>query len=174
MLGPILRRLEDLAPVASVVAAYLRPFITRKTVVTSLTSFLADAERSQSSFLSTWLFAAMLEHPGSLPIGWVEQAKRRLQDRNQPAFLRVVAAVVVARGRRASDIAWIKSDIDREHDPVALRGYVVGLHWVRELDKGTQRRLGARSPQLAATVSFLQGRVVLPSLVYSNTKLKLD
>jgi hypothetical protein len=96
-----------------------------------------------------------------------------VKDRNQPGYLRAVASIVMARGRRASDIAWIRNDIDREHDPAVLRGYAVGLHWLNELDKTTQRRLIARDPQLARTVAYLQGRVVLPSLVYANAMLRV-
>ena len=173
VLGRVLRRLEDLAPVASVVAAYLRPFITRPRVVESLAAFLGDTARAHSPHLATWLFAAMLEHPGTLPAEWADQAARRVKDRNQPAFLRAVAAVVMARGGRAADITWMKNDIQREHDPAVLRGYAVGLHWRRELDKGTQRRLISRSPRLATTVDYLQGRVVLPSLVYKATHLRV-
>lgn len=161
----VLARLEDLAPVASVVAAYLRPFITRRRVVDSLSSFLGDPARCQSSYLSTWLFAAMLEHEGRLPARWADEAAKRVKDRNQPEFLRAIAAVVMLRAGRPSDSDWIKSDIHREHDPEVLRGYAVGLHWVHELDKTTQRRLVARGRSVATAVAYLQGRNRLPSLV---------
>jgi excisionase family DNA binding protein len=168
VLTRVLRRLEDLAPVASVVAAYLLPFIRRGHVVRSLAAFLGDAERCQSPFLATWLFAVMLHYPSTLPAVWVEQAMARLRDRNEPAYLRAVAAVVAARGNRAADVGWIKSDVQRERDPHVLRGYAVGLHSVEQLDRTTQKRLIARDGRLRHTVDYLQGRTTLPSLIYRS------
>ena len=128
VLGRVLARLEDLAPLASVVAAYLRPFVSRKRVVEGLSTFLADSARSYSPHLATWLFAVMLEHPDPLPPKWAQQAARRVKNRNEPAFLRAVAAVAMARGYRAADVKWIKDDVQKEHDPAVLRGYAVALH----------------------------------------------
>ncbi len=173
VMGQVLKRLEDLAPVATVIPPYLRPFISRKRVVDGLTAFLSEPQRSHSAYLVTWIFAAMLEHPDPVPPAWVHQAAVRVKDRNQPAYLRAIAAVVMIRGGRAADINWIRNDINREHDPTVLRGYAVGLHWVSELDRGTQRRLIARAPVLAATTKYLQGRSTIPSLVYPNTKLRV-
>jgi excisionase family DNA binding protein len=169
----VLNRLEDLAPVARVLAAYIRSFITRPRVVTSLADFLGDPARCQSPYLSTWLFAAMLEHPGKVPARWADQAAERVRDRNQPEFLRAIAAVVMLRGGRPADRDWIKSDISREHNPEVLRGYAVGLHWIHQLDKTTQRTLIARSASLATTVAYLQGRNRVPSLV-SRSQLTID
>ncbi len=173
VLSQVLRRLEDLAPVASLVAAYLLPFIQRPRVVAALKSFLADPERCHSPFLSTWLFAAMLEHPTPLPGVWADQAMARVRDRNQPAYLRSVAAVVAARANRPADIAWIRSDVQREHDPYVLRGYAVGLHAVVAFDRTTQRRLVSRDASLANTVAYLQGRLNLPSLVYRERRIPI-
>ena len=170
----VLNRLDDLAPLASVVASYLRPFIERRKVVASLAGFLADPARTQSDYLTIWLLAAMLEHRGILPSSWADQAARRVKDRRRSPLLRAVAAVVMARGRRPADIAWIKRDIRREHDPGVLRGYAVALHWVHELDLGTQRALIGRLPALEPTLRYLQGRTVLPSLVYRDATLRID
>ena len=171
MLASVMRRLEDLAPIASVVAAYLLPLVGDKRVVDGLTKFLKDDERAHSPFLVTWLFATMLERAGPLPLGWVDEAARRVKDRNQPAYLRAVAAVVLARGNRPADVAWMKADIHREHDPGVLRGYVVGLHWADALDRNTQRRLSLKSPRLAKSLVYLAGRKRLPSLVYPDGQL---
>ncbi len=168
----VLRRLEDLAPVSRIVAAYLRPFITRPRVVESLAGFLGDPARCQSSYLSTWLFAAMLEHPGTLPARWADEASRRVKDRNEPEFLRAIAAVVMLRGGRPADRDWIKSDVSREHNPEVLRGYAVGLHWIHGLDKTTQRALTARSQSVGIAVAYLQGRSHVASLV-SKTQLPI-
>ena len=171
VVGRVLKRLEDLAPIASIVAQYLQPFISRRSVVRELGQFLADPTRSYSTHMVAWLLAAMLEHPGNLPPQWVKEASKRLKDQNEPVYLRAIAAIVVARGGRSADIAWIKKDLQREHDPMVLRGYAVGLHWAHALGKQTQRQLVARSPQLAKTVAYLQGRSTLPSLIYSERTL---
>jgi excisionase family DNA binding protein len=173
VLTRVLNRLEDLAPLASVVAAYLRPFISRPRVVNGLARFFADPQRSYSPFLGTWLFAAMLEHPGTLPSAWADQAAARVKDRNAPSHLRSVAAVVMARGRRAADIDWIKAEIAAEHDPEVLRGYAVALHWVGALDRATQKQLIGVAPSLAVTMRYLAGRTQLPSLVATGQMLKV-
>ena len=168
VLRQVLKRLEDLAPLASVVAAYLQPFTSRKAVIQGLVDFLADPSRCYSTYLATWLFAAMLEHPGPLPRGWLDQALRRLKDRNQPDFLRAVAAVVVGRGQRAADVSWMKREISREHDPSVLRALAVGLHCAGQLDRGTRKKMIARVPKLRRTVDYLEGGSRLPSLVYTD------
>jgi excisionase family DNA binding protein len=173
VLKQVLNRLEDLTQIASVVGAYLPPFISRDSVVRGIGGFLADPARSYSTYGVTWLLATMLEHPDPLPEQWVGEATRRLKELNQPVYLRAVAAVVVARGGRSADISWIKRDIQREHHPTVLRGYAVGLHWARALDRQTERQLTARSPQLAQTVAYLRGRTRLPSLIYRDRTLSL-
>jgi hypothetical protein len=156
-----------------VVAASLQHFTQRRLVVDELATFLATPTRAYSPYLVTWLLAAMLEHPGRMPEAWVAQAAKRVKDRNEATFLRAVAAVVMLRGGRASDIVWIKRDIMREHDPFVLRGYTVGLHWAGELDRGVQNQLTARSAALVPTVEYLRGRRVLPSLVFRDTILRI-
>jgi excisionase family DNA binding protein len=173
VLKQVLSHLEDLAPIASVVGAYLPPFITRDSVVSGIGDFLADEERSYSPYGVTWLLATMLEHPDPLPAPWIREAARRLKDRNQPVYLRAVAAVVVARSGRRADIDWIKRDIQREHHPTVLRGYAVGLHWAGALGRQTEKQLVTRSPRLTQTVDYLRGRAQLPSLIYRDRSLVL-
>jgi excisionase family DNA binding protein len=168
VLSQVLRRLEDLAPLSSVVAAYLQPFMARKTVTTALAEFLGDPSRSYSDHLTTWLLAAMLEHQGKLPADCVDQALRRVQDRNQPGYLRAVAAVVVGRGRRPADVSWMKKEISQEHDPIVLRAFAVGLHCAHALDGDAQKKLISRIPTLRRSISYLEGRSRLPSLVYTD------
>ena len=115
----------------------------------------------------------MLEHPGQLPDGWLDQALARMKDRNQPAYLRAVAAVVVGRGRRPGDISWMKKEISQEHDPSILRAIAVGLHVAHALDKGTQKKLIARIPTLRRTIAYLEGRSRIPSLVYTDRWLEV-
>jgi excisionase family DNA binding protein len=169
----VLARLEDLAPVATVVAAYLQPFIAEKAVITGVASFLRDPSRSYSQYLCTWLFAAMLEHPGPQPQAWTDQALKRVKDRNQPDYLRAVAAAVVGRGRRTGDISWMRKEISREHNPVVLRGFAVALFWAGRLDGPTGKRLASGRPHLKRTVDYLKGRTRLPSLVSTRRWLYL-
>jgi excisionase family DNA binding protein len=173
VIGQVLKRLEDLAPLASVVAAYLQPFISRKKIVKGLGYFLADPLRAYSDYLSTWLFAVMLEHPGPMPREWVDQARTRVKNRNQPNYLRAITAVIVARGERAGDISWMKQEISREHDPIVLRGFTVGLHWAGQLDKAAQKKIVARAPHLNQTINYLRGRSRLPSLVYTDRWIEI-
>lgn len=173
-LNLVLGRLGDLAPVASVVAAYLRPFITRKQVLDGLTAYLESETENHSSHLCTWLFATMLEHPGGMPDAWADEAGRRVKDRNEPEFLRAIAAVVFLRAGRPADVDWVKADIQREHDPEVLRGYAVGLHWAHALDKTTQRHLATRSAATATAIEYLQGRNRLPSLVSKAGTLAVE
>lgn len=116
----------------------------------------------------------MLEHPGRLPACWAEHGRTRAFDRNEPTYVRALAAVVMVRGGEAADIARIKSDISREHDPAVLRGYAVALHWASQLDRNIQRQLASRSVELQRTCSYLQGRRNLPSLVHREADLSLD
>jgi excisionase family DNA binding protein len=173
VLKVLFERMEDLAPVSSVVAAYLRYFITRPRVVNGISSFLADPSKTHSSFLVTWLFAAMLEHPGRLPAEWIDLTRTYLRDRNQPSYLRSVAACVVARGRQPVDVAWIKSELAREYDPAILRGYATALAWADALDDAAAQRLVRKSPALGRTVRYLQGRDTLPSLIYRDVAFQL-
>jgi hypothetical protein len=61
-LNLVMKRLEDLAPIATVVAAYLRPFISRKHVVRNLAAFLDDVTRAHSSYLVTWHWVRELDN----------------------------------------------------------------------------------------------------------------
>jgi hypothetical protein len=170
----VLKRLPDLAPVASVVAAYLRPFISKRQVINGLADFLSQPSESESAYLCTWIFAAMLEYPGPVPARWADEAAKRVKNRNEPEFLRAVAAIVFLRSGRPADVDWIKADIMREHNPEVLRGYTVGLHWAHALDKTTQRHLIARSKGTATTIDYLKGRNRLPSLVTKTQRLLTD
>jgi excisionase family DNA binding protein len=172
VLPEVLERVEELAPVATVTAAYLQPFVERPEVVSALRSFLADNESSYSPYLATWLLATMAEHP-EMPDPWSEQAMRRLKNRNERIYLRAVAAVVVGRGRRPADIGWIKREIANEHDPRMLRAYAVALWWADQLSKPIRRELVARAPTLRRTLAYLEGRDRLPSMIYRDKSLVL-
>ena len=165
VLQTIVDRLQDLAPIASVVAAYLRHFLEKDLVIKGSANFLSDPARCYSTSLVTWLFAAMLEKHENMPDEWVYHAGRYVKDRNQPTYLRAIAASVFLRGRRPADVAWLKAEAMRESDPMLLRGYAVALHWADGLDHSMAHLLVAKSPILAWTIEYLDGRQGLPSLL---------
>ncbi|MFI6218815.1 reverse transcriptase domain-containing protein [Nocardia brasiliensis] len=160
----ILSQLEDLAPLATVVAAYLQHFVSRNSVQIGLSEFLANREVSHSMYLRCWLYAVMLECRKP-PAKWIELARLDVQDQNNPYFLRAVAACVLARGRLTLDIAWIRDQFDVEHDPIVLRAYLVALAFAEELDGLTAKNAVGRFPQLKWTTTWLKGRKELPSLL---------
>jgi Reverse transcriptase (RNA-dependent DNA polymerase) len=165
ILRTVIEHLEDLAPAASVVATYLGNFLDKDNIVDGLSEFLSDQDKCYSTYLVTWLFAAMLERRGALPDQWIRHADRYCKDRNQPTYLRAITASVFARGRRPADIAWLKAEARREWDPVLLRGYAVALHRAGSLDDGTARLLASKSPTLTWTIEYLKDRRSLPSLI---------
>jgi excisionase family DNA binding protein len=164
-LTPLLKRLEDLAPVATVAMTYLRPFLTRPLVVRGLTEFLHDEERVSSPYMLVHVLALTLDRPGPLPAEWVAAARGFARNRNQPVYLRVVAANVVARGMQPADLTWLRSEISREFDPALIRGYAVALARAEAFDKGTEKAMVTRAPELAPTARYLRGRKSLPSLL---------
>jgi hypothetical protein len=167
-LTPLLKRLEDLAPVATVAMTYLRPFLTRTVVIRGLTEFLHDEERTSSPFMLVHALALTLDHPGPLPLEWIAAARGFTRDRNQPVYLRVVAANVLARGMQPADLTWLRSEISREFDPALIRGYVVAIARAGAFDRGTEKAMAARAPELAATARYLRGRNSLPSLLFRD------
>ena len=165
ILRTVIDHLQDLAPAASVVAAYLRHFLDREYVIDGLAEFLSNPDRCYSTSLVTWLFAAMLEKGKELPSQWIHHAERYCKDRNQPIYLRAIAASVFAQSRRPADIAWLKSEARREWDPVLLRGYAVALYRADALDDSTAKLLMSKSPILVWTINYLYERRRLPSLL---------
>lgn len=165
VLRSVLTRLEDLAPVASAAMAYLRPFLTRSHVSRGISEFLRDRDRASSPFTLTWILALLLDHPGPMPREWIVAARGFAQDRNQPSYLRAVAANVMARGHEVADLSWLRSEIVREFDPALIRGYIVALARADVLDKNSVKSALARAPERAALVQYVQGRTSLPSLL---------
>ncbi len=168
VLGLTLKRLEDLAPVASVVAAYLKHFVHRQITVNGISRFLSDSSRVHSTYLVTWLFAVMLERRGIMPEGWAHQARLTVRDKNQPAYLRAVAAVVMARGGKRYDISWIRSQMREERDVTLLRGYATALAWTGNLSPVDHMVLKQKGPALVRTSAYLATAQQLPSLIDSS------
>ena len=169
----VLARLEELAPVARISAAYLRKFLADRKVEEALAVFLADSTRNTSDITESWLFACMLEHPGKPPARWIERSRVVAKDRNGPTFHRVLAVNLMVLGALPTDIAWVKNELRREFDPEMLRGYLVALARVGDLDKVTLTMAGNRSHALAPTVEYLRNRTVFPSLVWRGQDVKV-
>lgn len=172
-LRQLLLRLEDFGPIASISAAYLRTFLSRAEVQSSLSDFLDDPTRNTSPLLETWLMACMLEFPGVPPSAWTSRARRITRDRNIPNYAREISANVMVLQRDPQDIAWLKGELVREYDPELIRGYATALARVKALDKSTSRALASRVPALTVTLEYLQNRSTLPSLVYRGNYVAL-
>lgn len=170
VLGQVLANLEVLAPVASAVAAYLKHFVSRPSAHSRIAAFLSDPARSYSSFLRSWVYAAMLECK-KVPEEWRRLAEQDARNRNNPTYLRAVAACVLARARIPRDLSWIRSELESEHDPVMRRGYIVALAYGGGLDKSTIKAATRSDPVLAATANWLKGRMRLPSLLYADQSI---
>jgi hypothetical protein len=162
----VLQRLEDLAPIASIVAAYLTPWISRARVEHGLRQFLWDPERNTSPFLSVWLMAAMLERSGAFPDAWASYGRKVARDKNEPVHHRAIASSVMARSGESADVAWLKRELKTEWDPALIRAYLTALARTGQLDKTDADRVSARIPELEVTTSYLRGRRSLRSLIY--------
>jgi hypothetical protein len=164
----VIRNIEQLAPVATAMAEYLYPFLGRPVVEDGLLSFFRDPERNTSAYVSAWLLAAYLDRGGRVPVGVVTYAAAICRNRNQPTYHRVMAANVMALGRRPSDIAWLTANARAEFDPALVRGYVVALARVSQLTKSVETAVSARAPRMITTLNYLKGRRDLPSLTFRD------
>lgn len=170
----ILDRLEDLAPVADVLAMFLRPWLRRPSVASRLSVFLTAIERNTSPFLSTWLLAALIERKDTLPSEWITYARRISHDANEPSYHRAVAMSLLARGKQRGDVDWIQHLARVGYDPMVVRGALVALARIQELDKTTAAIAEAHAPGVGRTARFLEGRVGLPSLIKRGEWVPVD
>jgi hypothetical protein len=168
------QQLEDLAPVADVLAVFLRPWLRRRSVQARITEFMKDPERNTSPYLSTWLMAALIEKRGQLPTQWVTYGKNVSRDANEPPYHRAIAMSLLARGRERSAIDWIQRTARASYDPTIVRGALVALARVGQLDKTTENLAEAHVPNARRTVRYLAGRAGLPSLVKRGEWIPVD
>jgi excisionase family DNA binding protein len=169
----VLNRLEDLGPVARVSAAYLRKFLAEHLVEEALSGFLTDPKRNTSTVAESWLFACMLEHPGGLPVAWIDRARVVAMDRNEASCHRALAVNLMVLGASPTDISWVKNELRREFDPEMLRAHLVALARAGVLDKVTLTMATNRLPALGPTVEYLRNRTMLPSLVWRGQAVKV-
>jgi hypothetical protein len=161
----ILQRIDDLGPAASLVALYLGVWADDPKVADAVGRFLLDRERNTSPYLATWLLAMLLERRHAPTTPMLTYSRSTVRDRNEPAYLRVFAANVLALGRQIQDLQWLRDEMRREFDPYVARGYLVALARVGQMDNASVARSTARLPVLARTVAYLKGRRQLPSLI---------
>lgn len=166
MIPTVLRNIEQLGPVASAMTQYLHPFLGRRNVDAGIVGYLHDGERNTSQFVSAWLLGAYLDRGEDVPEGIVTYAATICRNRNQPTYHRVVAANVMALGRRPSDLGWLVTNAKSEFDPALVRGYVVALARVSHLNKNVEQVVTGRFPRMSTTFKYLRGRTSLPSLVF--------
>jgi excisionase family DNA binding protein len=173
----VLACLEDLAPLSSVVALYLRPFFSKKSVrqivQKGLAEFFNDDDRNGSASLCTWLLAALLdasEPPTEELLAYVRSVSR---NKNLATYLRIFSVNVLARAKKAADIDWIRDQVRSEYDPGLVRGYLVALARAGALDSATSGRATGRIPALGRTVKYLKERSTsggLPSILSGRSR----
>lgn len=164
----VIGNLEDLGPVAPIVAAYLQPNLHMESVVGGLTEFLLDPSRNLSNYLSVWLLAALLDAELPYPDGLVSYARSVSRNANQPSYHRSVAFSLVGRNSEAADIAWLRRTTRREHNPILLRGLLVALARAGELDRETADVASAKDGALKHTVKYLREHRSVPSLIAAD------
>lgn len=166
VLKKLLTRLNQLTEVSKDSAFYLRSFVSETNVQDSLTKYLTEKrEPGVETYQLAWLFAVMLEVLGEPPTSWIDYAETYAWDANQPTFLRGLAFNLVALGRRPKDIKALREFATTNYDPALVRCAAVALTRVDCLDKTTRQRMVDRMPQLQPTVTYLQSRNSLPSLM---------
>ena len=104
VLNIVLNSLENFAPLGGLLPQYLHPWLRRHSVKKKITSFLEDADRNTSPYLSCWLMAAMLDVADSIDERWVSYARTIALKKTEPAYHRSVALNVLALGGQGRDI----------------------------------------------------------------------
>lgn len=167
-----LKRLEELAPLGWLVPSYLLPWLRRGSVQRGIEAYLNDPERNTSDYLSTWLLAALLDEPHAVNSALLGYARGVALDKAQSSYHRAVALNVLALGRLPRDLEAIRKVVQFEYDPEVVRGALVALKRVGQLDRSIMAK-AARVPSTAVTVDHLRTKGDLPSLVLRERRVKL-
>lgn len=173
VLPQVLARLDDLAPAASVVAQYLRPFISKPKVEVALSDFLTAPDNVRHNHLVFFLFAVMLDHEGPPPAQWTAAADSLMRDPAAPKELRGVAANLAARSKSASVISWLRSTARSNGDQYFVRCLLTALARVGALDAATAKTVRTRGPLLARAVDYLEQAETLPSLASIHDRVPI-
>lgn len=170
----VLDNLETLAPLGQIVAAYLRPWLSKQDVQRRLSEFIMDQDRNTSRYLSSWVLALMLDlQSGATPLQWLSYAQSIATDRNEPSWHRTLAMSVWAQDRSSSVVRLLRDVVFREHDPEVIRGALVALARIGRLDRDVTQHAAARFPQTVITTEYLRGRTDLPSLVLTGRRVSV-
>lgn len=173
MLPSVLARLDDLAPAASVVAEYLRPYIATPRVTSGLAHYLTQGDNVRHPHLLFHLFAVMLEHPGPLPSSWTSFAEGMMRDTEQPLELRGVAVNLAVLSGRPAVIGWARTTA-RAHGSIELaRACLVALARVSALDAATATTASRRDARLGRTVNYLERATSLPSISTARARVPI-
>lgn len=172
-LDRILNNLDELSPLASVVAEYLRHHIRKLTVERALSNYLADPEAIQHPYLTFYLFAVMLDRPGHLPAAWVSEARLRMRDVLLTDDLRIVCANVALRGGQLADIAYARKVVRSETKDLLARGFMVAPRRANALDDETVRVASKRSLRLQDAAVYLQNATDLPSVATLRRRVSI-
>jgi excisionase family DNA binding protein len=170
----VLGHLEDLAPVAPIVARYLRPWLMRPHVQEQLERFFYDADRNTSPYLATWLLAVLGDYQGrSLRSGLLAYVEAVAFDRNQPTWQRAIALNVAATTHDVRTIESLRQIVTAEYDPMLVRAAVTALARIGRLNRSTARASLRVDSKLGLTIHYLRGRTNLPSLVYAERSIDI-
>jgi len=172
--GRVMERLEYLGHVAPYVARYLWHSASEPTTIAGICKFLCDEDRNTSPVLASWLLATLIDRNSSIEGGLAIYVRRTMKDNNQPKFLRVLAANLLAASGAPTDLAWLRSQIQSEYDPFVLRGFIVAIARAGTLNSGAVKSLAKQAPYLRRTLDFLRGRQRLPNLVYEHSPTSLS
>lgn len=166
----ILASLDMLGPEASLVAAYLLPWLHQPRVIKAIEEYLTDPDRNLSDFMAIWLLAAVVEATG-ITAGIEQYARRTYRDRNLHRDLRIMAANVSARHGNKADVEALERMIRSELDSALVRGLLVAHRRAGRIPKQLLTDATRRFPDLKPTAAYLSGRDQLPSLIYADRKV---
>ena len=137
--------------------AYLGGVIDRPRVKDRLDGYLSGEDWRDSPYLTAYIFAAMLQKPGRIPVEWANAGRSVAQDLNQPQYLRELAFNVMGKSPNPADMAWLRRQAVAVQSDNDARAIAVAIARGGRLDPALSARISARSPQLKHTVDYLAG-----------------
>jgi hypothetical protein len=168
VLARVLANLGRLGPVAPLVSMFMRPWVRETRTHTAIASYLNDRTEVVSPYLASWLLATFADSRRPLPDGIATFARHAARDRNQPRYLRAIAAACLGQSGTRTDVDWLVGEVKTEFDPFLLRAYLVGLRKANRLDSGSVSRAVGRASSLKRTTDYLAGVRDLPTMLATN------
>lgn len=171
LLAKITERFDELSPIAPILAEYLSHFLRTATVQNAIGSYLHSDDNNKDPYFMYYLFALIMEYPpDSIDQSWIDLARKLGRDKNQPEYLRIISANLMAHKRDPVSLSWIRRELNAESESM-LRGYLVALARGGQLDTGTLKRFGRRSNELYRLTEYLRSSPRLPSLIHLHSDL---